>query len=194
MRIKATGTVLDNASDGRTVKVAWDPPTEPRDWYFYTYRTTIVEADPEAEDGRRLIDFTFRGVTQDYAWFLAQPYWLEKYGAKSETIAADISESSLVAEDEEIAEEESPYSIENIVAEGCFLTSAELSEILDRWRSKTNLILQGPYVERPARQVLFSDISSCGNGAVICPAFQRGHGPLALMKFAMRGANQSDAL
>jgi 5-methylcytosine-specific restriction protein B len=144
MRIKATGTVLDNAGDGRTVKVAWDPPAEPRDWYFYTYRTTIVEADPEAEDGRRLIDFTFRGVPQDYAWFLAQPYWLEKYGAKSETIAPDVPQSSLVVEDEEIAEEESPYAIEDIVAEGCFLTSAELSEILARWRSKMNLILQGP--------------------------------------------------
>jgi hypothetical protein len=50
------------------------------------------------------------------------------------------------------------------------------------------------YVERPARQALSSDISSNRNGAVICPAFQRGHRPLALMKFAMRGADQSDAL
>ncbi len=144
MRIKATGTVLDNTGDGRMVKVDWDPPAEPRDWYFYTYRTTIVKADPEAEDGRRLIDFTFRGVPQDYAWFLAQPYWLEKYGAKSETIGADIFDSSLIAEDEDIVEEESPYSIEDIVADGCFLTSAQLSEILDRWRLKMNLILQGP--------------------------------------------------
>jgi K+-sensing histidine kinase KdpD len=50
------------------------------------------------------------------------------------------------------------------------------------------------YVERPHRQVLFSDISSSRNGAVICPAFQRGHRPLALMKFAMRGADQLYAL
>ena len=90
MRIKATGTVLDNAGDGRRVKVAWDPPAEPRDWYFYTYRITIVEADAEVEYGRRLIDFTFRGTPQDYTWFLAQPYWREKYGlAKSESIAVD---------------------------------------------------------------------------------------------------------
>ena len=87
MRIKATGTVLDNADDGRTVKVAWDPPAEPREWYFYTYRTTIVEADTETEDGRRLVDFTFRGAPQDYTWWLAQPYWLEKYGAKPEVIS-----------------------------------------------------------------------------------------------------------
>ena len=87
MRIKATGIVVENLDDGLKVRVAWDPPFEPRDWYFYTYRTTIVEADNESEDGRRLIDFTFRGVPQDHAWWLAQPYWAEKYGVKPETIA-----------------------------------------------------------------------------------------------------------
>lgn len=50
------------------------------------------------------------------------------------------------------------------------------------------------YVERPFRQVLSSDNSSHGNGAVICPAFQRGSGPLAWMKSAMRGADQTNAL
>jgi 5-methylcytosine-specific restriction enzyme B len=44
MRIKETGTVLENSNDGRTVKVAWDPRFEPRDWYFYTFRTTISGA------------------------------------------------------------------------------------------------------------------------------------------------------
>jgi 5-methylcytosine-specific restriction protein B len=144
MRIKATGTVLENAGDGRTVKVAWDSPAEPRDWYFYTYRTTIVEADSEAEDGRRLIDFTFRGAPQDFAWFLAQPYWLEKYGAKPEIMPVDTPENPTTTEEEEIVDEQSPYAIEDIVADGCFIPNAELSEILDRWRSKMNLILQGP--------------------------------------------------
>ena len=130
MRIKATGTVLDNAGDGRTVKVAWDPPAEPRDWYFYTYRTTIVEADTETEDGRRLVDFTFRGAPQDYTWWLAQPYWLEKYGVKPESISVDAPAEPIAIEDEEIGEEESPYAIEDIIADGCFLTSGELEEIL----------------------------------------------------------------
>ena len=57
MRIKATGTILENFDDGLKVKVAWDPAFKPRDWYFYTYRTTIVEADLESENGHRLIDF-----------------------------------------------------------------------------------------------------------------------------------------
>ena len=144
MRIKATGTVLNISGDGRTVRVAWDPQTEPRDWYFYIYRTTIVEADPEAEDGRRLIDFTFRGVPQDYAWFLAQPYWIEKYGAKTDAILNTAPITPTTMEDEEIVEDESPYTINDIVADGCFLTNSELSDILDRWRAKMNLILQGP--------------------------------------------------
>ena len=39
---------------------------------------------------------------------------------------------------------ESPYSVEDIVAEGCFLELDRLEAILERWRAKKNLILQGP--------------------------------------------------
>ena len=49
MRIKTTGTITGNLGDGKTVTVEWDPLVEPRDWYFYTYRITLVEADPEDE-------------------------------------------------------------------------------------------------------------------------------------------------
>lgn len=49
MRIKATGTITGRLDDRKTVRVDWDPPTAPRDWYFYTYRTTLVEADVEDE-------------------------------------------------------------------------------------------------------------------------------------------------
>ena len=143
MRIKVTGTVLENAGDGRTVKVAWDPMTEQREWYFYTYRTTIVEADQEDEAGRRLIDFAFRGAMQDYAWFLGRPYWREKYGAKPE-IGSDAALGTPATNEDEELSEDAPYGVDNIVSDGSFLTSAELSEILDRWRSKMNLILQGP--------------------------------------------------
>ena len=85
MRIKATGTILENLNDGKKVRVAWDPPFAPRDWYFYTYRTTVVEADTESEGAKRLVDFVFRGVPQDYAWFLAQPYWVQKYGVRTDS-------------------------------------------------------------------------------------------------------------
>ena len=39
---------------------------------------------------------------------------------------------------------EPPYSVENIVEEGCFLGRDRLEAILERWRDKKNLILQGP--------------------------------------------------
>jgi 5-methylcytosine-specific restriction protein B len=146
MRIKATGTILENLNDGLKVRVAWDPPFEPRDWYFYTYRTTIVQADIESEDGRRLIDFAFRGVPQDHAWWLAQPYWVEKYGVKSEMAAVGPSVEFSTDDESDIVEiEEGPtYTLDDIIDDGCFLRREELSDILARWRLKKNLVLQGP--------------------------------------------------
>ncbi len=146
MRIKATGTILENLDDGKTVKVAWDPPFSPRDWYFYTYRTTIVKADLEREDARRLVDFTFRGALQDYDWFLAQPYWVEKYGVKPANTLAEATVELPDVDEEELpeTEEEPPYGVDNLMDEGCFLAVDELNDIIERWRSKKNLILQGP--------------------------------------------------
>ncbi|HEY1943735.1 MAG TPA: AAA family ATPase [Roseiarcus sp.] len=144
MRIKATGTVLENLNDGMKVKVAWDPPFKPRDWYLYTFLTTIVEANAETEEGRRLMDFVFRGVPQDFAWWLARPYWVEKYGQKSKVVPA-ASETLVEAEADLVEAEETPsYTVDEIIADGCFLSQEELTDIFDRWRAKKNLILQGP--------------------------------------------------
>jgi 5-methylcytosine-specific restriction protein B len=144
MRIKATGTILGNFNDGKRVRVAWDPPFAPRDWYFYTYLTTIAEADAESEGARRLVDFVFRGVPQDYAWFLAQPYWVQKYGVRADPAPASVESSEI--EDGVILEVENEprYTIDDIIADGSFLAADELQRILDRWRSKKNLVLQGP--------------------------------------------------
>jgi 5-methylcytosine-specific restriction protein B len=146
MRIKATGTILENLNDGKTIKVAWDPPFTPRDWYFYTYRTTIVQADMENENARALVDFTFRGAAQDYARFLRQPYWVEKYGIKPVTDVPEPAMGLPDIDEGEVAEtdDKPTYSTDDIVAEGCFLTLEELNDILVRWRSKKNLVLRGP--------------------------------------------------
>ena len=106
MRIKATGIVLENLGDGQTVKVAWDPPSTPRDWYFYTYRTTIVEADIETEGARRLVDFAFRGQQQDYARWLAQPYWVAKYGANAAIAVVDPAPPVEAAPEDDVGEPE----------------------------------------------------------------------------------------
>ncbi len=145
MRIKATGTVLENKGDGKTIKVAWDPISQPRDWYFYTYRGTLVEADSDSENGKRLVDFTFHGAQQDYEWWLQRPYWVEKYGGKPPVVST-ASLPIAAAEDDETDDEEegATYSLQDIVAEGCFLSEEELAPIMERWREKKNLILQGP--------------------------------------------------
>jgi 5-methylcytosine-specific restriction protein B len=146
MKIKATGTVLENPGDGRLLRVAWDPASEQREWFFYQLRTTIAEVDPESEKGRRLIDFAFHGAPQDYAWWLDQPYWREKYGVKRGDTAALQEEPATDLPDEERDDSanEKPYTIEDIIDEGCFLSRDTLAQILARWRTKKNLILQGP--------------------------------------------------
>jgi 5-methylcytosine-specific restriction protein B len=144
MRIKATGLVIENLNDGKRVRVAWDPTNEPRDWYFYTYRTTLIEADTEDEAGQRLVNFTFRGVDQDYSWFLARPYWAQKYRVKSDSAPgpARLSEPDLV--EELVVEDAAGYTVDDIVADGSFLEAEELGTMLKLWRSKKNMVLQGP--------------------------------------------------
>ena len=60
-------------------------------------------------------------------------------------------------------------------------------------RSVPGTLAVGSYVERPPRQELFQTFPR-GSGAVICPAFLRGHRPLASMKSAMQVADQNIAL
>lgn len=142
MRIKAIGTVTNASTDGRTVKVDWQPLDEPRDWYFYTYRVTIVEADASDEFARRLIQFAFGDHKQDYQYWLHQPYWAKRYRARAPTSTEmDIEEEADADPDEA---EISPYGIDDILEDGCFLSQESLASALSRLTSKLNLILQGP--------------------------------------------------
>lgn len=145
MRIKATGTVLENANDGLTIRVAWDRTFEPRDWYLYTYLSTIVKVDTESESGRRLIDYVFHDAKQDYAWFLEQPYWAQKYRGAIQP-SPELVHKTPNADQLELQEslEQPSYDVTNIISEGAFLSQERLAEILERWRTKKNVILQGP--------------------------------------------------
>lgn len=143
MRIKATGTITGLGRDARTVAVDWDPPSTPRDWYFYTYRTTLVEADTDNEMALKLIDFTFNGALQDYEWWLNQHYWATKYSAS----LAKPPVASPTPDDEEDPRgiDDAPtYTLGDIIADGSFVAADALADILARWRAKKNLILQGP--------------------------------------------------
>lgn len=144
MRIKAIGTVIRNHGDGHTVDVAWDAAFSPRDWFFYTYRSTITRARIEDELlARRLVSFAFEGAQQDYAFFMAQPYWRERFLAGDAGLDEEVGEGEEI-EDDAVLSTTASYGVTDIVAEGCFVSEADLKTALQRWQSKKNLILQGP--------------------------------------------------
>jgi 5-methylcytosine-specific restriction protein B len=56
----------------------------------------------------------------------------------------DLEVDKVPPEDWEVSPVFLPYSISDIVGEGCFIPEKELEQYLDRLRTKKNLILQGP--------------------------------------------------
>jgi 5-methylcytosine-specific restriction enzyme B len=144
MRIKAIGTVTANRGDGLTVEVDWQELDPAKDWYFYTFRTTLARARVEDDDrARRLVAFTFGGETQDHAYFLAQPYWAAQFAPEIDPLSALEAEES--TEDDATPVQDIPgYSVDDIVTEGGFLGRDALSALIDRLVVKKNLILQGP--------------------------------------------------
>ena len=123
MRIKAVGTVLENLGDGETIRVDWKLSHSAREWFFYTYRTTLNEADPNDELARQLILFTFGDAPQDYKFWLGHPYWANRY--------AQAAKQALLEYDDEgadVSEEEAPasYAVDQIIEDGCFLPHADL--------------------------------------------------------------------
>ena len=78
--------------------------------------------------------------------------WMHKDPVDETPLIADAGVSA--AEDHEATDDASeayqlaaplvPYSIEDIIQEGCFLDRTEINLLLDRLRAKKNLILQGP--------------------------------------------------
>ncbi|MDE0508402.1 MAG: AAA family ATPase [Gammaproteobacteria bacterium] len=143
MRIKATGKVSSRTQDGQSVQVEWNPIVEPKDWYFYTYRVTIVEAKTNDELARRLIRFTFGTHRQDYDFWLQHPYWAKKY----RELPAGTPDFRIDEEDDESDLEQLPinsYHVSDIVNDGCFLPETDIREALEHLNVKKNLILQGP--------------------------------------------------
>lgn len=80
MAIKAIGTVTENPGDGQRVKVDWTSPETPREWYFYTNRSTVWRVLPGDWTADALIAFTFEGKPQDIDQFRNAPYWRERFG------------------------------------------------------------------------------------------------------------------
>jgi 5-methylcytosine-specific restriction protein B len=132
MTIKATGTVVKNHGDGRSVEVMWDAaPQNTRNWYFYTYQPTIWHLKKERELAQHLIRFVFYGEPQDYGYFTK--VWYDEPA----TISIPPDEAA------QSTEATAPYGITDMLDEGIFLSEDEIELALRRLRSKKNLILQG---------------------------------------------------
>lgn len=80
MAIKAIGTVKENLGDGRSLKVDWTPFDPPREWYFYTNRSTVWRVLPGDWNTDALIGFTFEEKAQDINRFRNAPRWRERFG------------------------------------------------------------------------------------------------------------------
>ena len=72
-------------------------------------------------------------------------------GFNIKKITSELTEEALALiegrapkEEDQLPEPENPYSIDDIIADGCFLDRPRLEGILERLSAKKNLILQGP--------------------------------------------------
>ena len=81
------------------------------------------------------------------AWRYKDPAHETTSGAEDDADVADDGDDEVgvtAQEDVHVAAPIVPYSVEDILKDGCFLERAEIDRILDRLRTKKNLILQGP--------------------------------------------------
>ena len=81
MGIKAIGTIIGNPQDGERIKVQWERVDPVREWYFYTYRSTIWRVLPGEWNTDALLAFTFHGTPQDIERFRNAPFWRERFGS-----------------------------------------------------------------------------------------------------------------
>ena len=156
MTIKAAGTIVANRADGRTVEVEWDPNFTEKVWYFYTNRKTVwrLRPDPKyrfSEHAEQLRDFVWYGSEQDYDWFLKRL----QDGDSHDEIPEEDSESI-----------QRPYSVDDLVESGIFLSEGDLRNILNWLRTKKAMIIQGPpgvgktFLARKLAYALMNEVDS----------------------------------
>jgi 5-methylcytosine-specific restriction protein B len=134
MDIKTIGTIIANRNDGKTIEVEWEQNFKEKHWYFYTFRKTVWHLRNDKEYAWKkivdqLIDFAWYGKGQDYDFF-CKLWWDEGFNLEAES----------KGKPEDVP---TPYSIEDIVASGVFLSEIDLSQFIELLRSKKAVILQG---------------------------------------------------
>ena len=145
MEIKAIGTVTDNIGDGHTLSIDWIPVDPPRLWCFFTAIDPIWPVRSGNWHTDRLLKFAFGDQAQNIDEYLSISYWGDRYGDSDGEISDDAAISGQdVSEPLSIPEALQTYPISNILDDGCFLDRPTLDAMLERLRTKQNLILQGP--------------------------------------------------
>lgn len=140
MTIKAVGTIVHNPGNGYQIEVEWDPDFVPRGWYFYTCQQTVWRLRRDDPRAQRLIDFAFHGAAQDYAFFVDR----RRRGGPSSAEHDDGRRAGQATSGGGPEARMPTYAVADILAEGVFLDGAEIELALDRFRSRKNVILQGP--------------------------------------------------
>ena len=126
----------------------------PLDWYSQYFISEQLELDvAEWSDGETYLDLCdelqrmFNGESPVHSFpELSARAWDEPEDEAEDEAdtAPEDTEDGAPEGDESPPDSERSYSVDDIIAEGCFLDRARLEAILDRWRVKKNLILQGP--------------------------------------------------
>lgn len=80
MTIHAVGVVETVDAEAGVVTVRWEPWSEPRDWYFFTYVAALARIDSAHRSSAPVIDFIFNGAPQDLDYYVREdPYWTTRY-------------------------------------------------------------------------------------------------------------------
>ena len=140
MLIKAIGRVTHNMGDGRFLKVDWTRIDPPREWYFSMYAQTIHAVRSDNWKTQALIAFAFNDTPQDIDRFRNDPQYRERFGDRN----VSQEPSTIEAPHMTVQSRQEPYTINSILKEGCFLAQPALETMLQRLRTKQNIILQGP--------------------------------------------------
>ncbi|WP_280446425.1 McrB family protein [Nocardia brasiliensis] len=88
----------------------------------------------------RAIDDAVRAATGAPVDYYLSP-WREMW--QSDNTGGSVVAAEVVAENDDDAVEATPYTVAEIIADGCFHSAEALRQMLARWSSKKNLVLQG---------------------------------------------------
>ena len=109
---------------------------------FTLGKTTYFPAPLKRQEVRDLVDQ--KRLPDEFRKCGQQGFNITKIQQELSDEALSLIEGREQEEKDPPSEPESPYSIDDIIADGCFLDKLRLESILERLSTKKNLILQGP--------------------------------------------------